>query len=88
MARMKQTEYQTTGDLKRVISLGGGKYAYLVDEEGKLNHFSTDDEAFVVKCAEVDRALEGRIVRQLNEMGWNHIADCVKEVPEPDTENN
>ena len=76
--KKKQAEYQSTGDLNRIISLGGGKYAYLIDENGKLNHMSTDDPAFILRCAEVNDKLDGRIVRQLRDMDWEHIADAVE----------
>lgn len=73
----KQEEYQPSGDIQRIISLGNGKYAYLIDEKGKLNHMSTDDPDFVARCFEINEKLDGRIVRQLQAMGWDHFAEAV-----------
>ena len=73
----KQEEYQPSGDIKRIISLGSGKYAYLIDEKGKCHHMSTDDPDFITRCFEINEKLDGRIVRQLKAMGWDHFAESV-----------
>jgi hypothetical protein len=73
--KKKNLPYQTHGDIHRIIPLSDGNWAYLQDENGKLHHMRTDSDDFIEKCIAVNSALDGRIVRQLNELGWSHIVE-------------
>lgn len=71
--RGKSETYQVSGEIQRIISLDGGNWAYIFDENGKLHHLRTDTLEFLDKCHEVDAATGGLVVRALEGLGWTHI---------------
>lgn len=54
-------QFQAAPDVRRVISLGSGKFAYVFTEVAKTRHFATDDPAFLVELVRVERVLPGYI---------------------------
>jgi DNA recombination-dependent growth factor C len=79
MARkVKQEAYQPSGDVRRIIPLNGGKNAYLLDHLGKNKHYKTNSEEFIIACREVDKILPGRVVKDLENLHWDEIAEKVR----------
>ena len=77
--KKKQMEYQPHGEVNRVISLDEGRWAYVINEKGKLKHLRTDSNLFIDTCAKADIALDGWIERDLRRLGWDDLADKVLE---------
>jgi hypothetical protein len=76
MARKKVKEvYQPSGDVRRIVSLCNGEWAYIADELGKNHHLKTSSDEFAEKCRAVDEALGGRITRELQQLGWDFVLD-------------
>ena len=90
--KKKAAEYQPHGDVTRIISLGGGTWAYLSDHKGKLHHLRRDSEEFVTLCKEVDEAVGGKIVQELEALGWTDVSLAVapntKEAIDEETTQN
>jgi hypothetical protein len=68
--KSKTAGFQPSGDTKRVISCGGGRWLRIGDHEGKWHHLSVErdpDEihALVHRVADADRPLADRIVAEL-----------------------
>ena len=75
MVKKKNLEFQPHGDIKRIVSLGGGTWAYISDHKGKLHHLKRDSDDFTAKCKEVDEVLGGKIVQELRLLGWDDVVE-------------
>jgi hypothetical protein len=75
----KESPYQPSGEVDRIISLGGGTYAYVFDANGKTHHLRRDSDAMVAVCREADAAMGGRISAQLTRMGWTDVVERMSE---------
>lgn len=74
MAQKKKTKdssiYQWSGDIRRIIPMGGGLYARVTNELGKSTNYERDSEAFRTECKRLDEIMNGKITRELEELGW------------------
>lgn len=59
---MNKGGFQIAADVDRIVSLNGGKFAYVRDAAGKTTHFNTASDAFVAKLVTIDAE---RIDREL-----------------------
>jgi hypothetical protein len=71
----KNVPFQPSGDTTRVVSLGGGTWAYLFDHLGKTQHLSRNSEEFAVKCKETDEVMNGKITAELENLGWTDVIE-------------
>ena len=69
-------QFQPSGETKRIVGLGGG-YAYLFDHKGKTHHLPRTSPEFVSLCATEDEHFEGRIVRELEALGWTEVLELL-----------
>jgi len=72
-------EFQPSGDISRIISLGSGKWAYLMNYQGKTLHFKRDAQNFVDACIENDEKMSGKILKDLRKLGWDDVIEKMKE---------
>jgi hypothetical protein len=68
-------EFQPSGDVSRVVSLGAGSWAYLMDYNGKTLHFKRDSKLFIDACIENDEKMGGKISRDLVRLGWDDVVE-------------
>jgi len=73
--KVKQAEYQPSGEVKRVIPLGDNNWAYLVNHEGKTMHFNRLDALFIEECIKTDEKMSGKVVRDLDALGWTDVIE-------------
>lgn len=66
-------EFQPSGDVHRIISLGQGTWAYVSDEKGKTHHLKRTSLAMAMTCKSVDEALGGKIRAELEALGWYDV---------------
>lgn len=64
----------------RITSLGGGTWAYVADDKGKLKHLKRDSQEFALTCKTLDGILEGKIAKELAEMGWTDVLATMDEI--------
>lgn len=65
----KLLEYQWSGDVSRIIPLGDNN-ARLTNELGKSYNYDRDSIQFKEECERLDAVMEGKISRELKELGW------------------
>lgn len=80
--KVKLGEFQPSGDITRVVSLGQGTFAYVFDQKGKTHHLKRSSDAMAVVCRSTDRALGGKIRERLAEMGWEDVIERMDSLPE------
>lgn len=71
--KKKDAPFQPSGETRRIIPLGGGTHAYLFDHLGKTHRCKVDSPEFSELCRSVDAELNGRISKELAELGWDHV---------------
>jgi len=71
----KNIPFQPSGDTTRIVSLGGGTWAYLFDHLGKTQHLPRNSEEFAAKCKETDEAMNGKITAELEALGWTDVIE-------------
>ncbi len=76
----KPQGFQIAPDSKRIISLGGGTWAYINDDKGKLKHLQRDSSEFALTCKQVDAILEGKISNELTALGWTDVLAAMDEI--------
>lgn len=79
MPPKKQAAFQPSGEINRVVSLGGGTYAYVFDHLGKTHHLKRNSDEMVSVCIEVDDVFNGKILNRLKEMGWDDVVQKIQE---------
>lgn len=67
--KKKSSEYQWSGDIRRIIPIGGGN-ARLTNELGKSMNYSRDSPLFKEECERLDVIMDGKISRELKDLGW------------------
>lgn len=75
MPPKKQAVFQPSGEINRVVSLGGGTHAYVFDHLGKTHHVKRDSDEMVAVCQTVDEAMNGKIRARLLELGWTDVVE-------------
>ena len=73
--KVKQAEFQPSGEVKRIIPLGDNNWAYLVNHEGKTMHFNRLDPLFVQECIKTNEKMSGKVVRDLDALGWTDVVE-------------
>ena len=69
----KVGSFQPSGEVKRIVPLGDGEWAYLFDAKGKTHHLKRDSEEFVARCIENEAVLPGKYLEPLNRLGWTDV---------------
>lgn len=76
--KFKKGEYEWSGDVSRIIPLKNN-FCYVQDEKGKLHHLKRDSSEFYELIKSLDNIMNGKITRELNQLGWNEqLAELVK----------
>lgn len=73
-AKKKEEGFIASGDMDRIISLGGGEWAYLLDpRDGKTYHIRVGSEKWneLIEILVLDTKYGDRIQKQLISLGWN-----------------
>lgn len=70
VVKKKSAEYQWSGDIRRIIPLASNN-ARITNELGKSAHYSRDSQSFKEECERLDAIMNGKISRELEELGWN-----------------
>jgi hypothetical protein len=76
---MKDAPYQPSGEVRRIISLDNGSWAYLFTQHGKTLHIRRDSEEFVTACKSANEALNGRIIKELELLEWFDVIEKMGE---------
>ena len=71
----KPDKYSADGNVRRVIPLGGGTWAYVFDANGKTHHVERDSAEFYALINHLNEELNGRGDRELERLGWAVEAD-------------
>lgn len=79
MPPKKPAAFQPSGEINRVVSLGGGTHAYVFDHLGKTHHLKRASDEMVSVCREVDDALSGKVLNRLKELGWDDVVQKIQE---------
>lgn len=66
-------KFQPSGETTRVISLGGGSYAYVFDMEGKTHHLRTDSDEIVALLRDLNEQTNGKTRNELLNLGWDNL---------------
>lgn len=66
----KSAVYQWSGDISRIIPMGG-TFARVTDELGKSKNYSRDSIEFKEECARLDSIMDGKISIELANLGWD-----------------
>jgi hypothetical protein len=74
----KDLPYQPSGEVRRIVSLANGTWAYITDELGKLHHLEVSSQDFLDKCLALDENFGGRATRELTTLGWTDVLDRLK----------
>ena len=74
----KEAGFQPSGETTRVLSLGGGTWAYVFDAKGKTHHVKRESEQMISICVENDETLNGKIRRDLQKLGWEDVLEKMK----------
>jgi hypothetical protein len=69
-AKGKKGEYEWSSDLRRIIPLKNN-YCYVNDDKGKTLHLERDSEEFYAIIKRVDEVMNGRITKELQDLGWD-----------------
>ncbi len=80
----KAEVFQPSGDVRRVQSLGGGRWVRVGDHRGKWHHFAVTDPELLGLVMEVEGADPGlcrRIVSELAAMGVTSVVHDGEDVP-------
>jgi hypothetical protein len=83
---MKDAPYQPSGEVTRIVPLGGGSWAYLFNQYGKTLHMKRDSEEFAQACKDADDAMNGRIIRELESLEWFDVIKKMGENEDAKTE--
>lgn len=80
MKKNKAEVFQPSGDVRRVQSLGGGRWVRIGDHLGKWHHFNLHDDVDAIfllwlKVREVDAPLAERIAGELRALNADRF-DC------------
>ena len=75
----KNVQFSIAAESKRVVSLGGGEYAYIFDQNSKTHHVKRDSDEMILLCKTVDTALGGKIRAQLENLGWTDVIERMDE---------
>lgn len=67
--KLKKGDYEWTGDLRRIIPLKNN-YCYVNDEKGKTPRMKRDSEEFYTLARHLDEVMNGKITKELTELGW------------------
>ena len=65
----KVLAYQWSGDISRIIPLANNS-ARITNELGKSYNYDRDSIEFKEECERLDAVMEGKISRELKELGW------------------
>ena len=65
----KLGEFEWSRETRRVIPLQAN-HVYIFDDKGKRRHLKRDSEEFNQTVAELDEKMDGRITREMKELGW------------------
>ena len=65
----KVLAYQWSGDISRIIPLANNS-ARITNELGKSYNYNRDSIEFKEECERLDAVMEGKISRELKELGW------------------
>lgn len=80
MATRKKKEklgaFQPSGDVSRIIPCQGG-WAYISDHNGRNHHLKIEEEEFIRVARETDEALNGKIKRELEALGWTQVLEAM-----------
>ena len=68
--KKKALEYQYSGEVKRVIPLGGGTWCYLLDENGKSHHVKRGSDEYTNEVKRLDGIMDNKISKELEALGW------------------
>lgn len=71
--KKKEAPFQASGETNRIVSLGQGTWAYIFDETGRKHHVKRTSPLMVDVCKRVDEAMNGRIRRELEVLGWQDV---------------
>ena len=66
----KPGEKQIAADSHRIISLGGGEWAYVFDAEFKTHHVRRDSQEFRDLVEHLNEKFNGRGDAELERLGW------------------
>jgi hypothetical protein len=72
---MKDAPYQPSGEVRRIIPLANGSWAYLFNQHGKTLHMKRSTDEFASACKDADDALNGRIIRELESLNWFDVIE-------------
>lgn len=78
-AKGKKGEYEWSGDLKRIIPLKNN-YCYINDEKGKTPKLKRDSEDFYTLIKHLNEVMNGKIERELTDLGWETELSKLKEM--------
>lgn len=70
--KSKSGEYEMSSDVRRIIPLKNN-HCYIIDSHGRLHHLKRDSEAAIILLRSLEELTNGRITRQLKELGWEEI---------------
>lgn len=79
----KQAPYMANGEIKRIMSLGGGTYAYVFDAHGKTHHVKRGSDEMIQVCRETDEAMNGKVTAQLKDLGWEDVIELMQTTSVP-----
>jgi hypothetical protein len=68
-SKSKKGEYEWSGDLRRIIPLKNN-YCYVNDDKGKTPRMKRDSEDFYALALKLNEIMNGKIFRELEELGW------------------
>ena len=78
--KLKKNEtFQPSRDSNRIIPCQGG-FAYISDQFGKTRHLKVESDQFAKICLEVDEFFDGKISKELANLGWTFVLDNMERV--------
>jgi hypothetical protein len=71
--KKKEAKFQPSGEIKRIVSLGGGSHAYVFDLNGKTHRLKTDSDEIVTLLRDMNEQTGGKTRDELLKLGWTDL---------------
>lgn len=79
-------KFQPSGEITRVVSLGGGTHAYIFDMDGVTHKLRTDSDEIVELLRDMNEKTGGKTRDELLDLGWTDLIQkmetVVEDIPE------
>lgn len=77
----KDAKFQPSGEITRVVSLGGGTHAYVFDLDGVTHHLKRDSDEIVVLLRSMNEQTSGKTRDELLRLGWTDLITKMETEP-------